>query len=233
MIKRQKIRLSPFGDQKSRNNDVTFDDVLAKFQWRDAPKDGRTALRIAIELIKTQTELRVEERGRRRNDNVRQDLIDLEALSLAIASSINRLSPSPLPGNAFLGDPQHPAPVVVLDNFDPDACHPMGAAADEIAATARRLAGLIGSFRAQFATDPDRSKVDVERHEFVQAAAIVWDKIAARSATASRSGPFARFCAMAWLEGGFPAPDTDTISTIGAVAERVVKSRKIASAQLR
>lgn len=233
MIKPQKIRLPGFGDQKSRNTDVTLENVLQNFSWRDEPSDGNVAMRAAIELIKTQTELRIAERSRRRNDHVRQNLIDLEALSLAIAGSIAGLCPSPLPLSGYLGDVQQPAPIALPSDVDPDARHPIGAAANEIVTTARRLADQIGSFRAQFATDPDRSKVDVERHEFVQVAAMVWENIAGRRATASRSGPFARFCAMAWLEGGFPAPDTDTISTIGAVVERVVKSRKIASAQLR
>jgi len=233
MTRPQKIRLPGYGDQKARNEDVSFEQVLATFPWRNRPADARTELRDAIELVRVHTDLRTADRGRRRNDLVRQHLIDLEALSLAVARSIGRLSPSPLPPSGFLGDPRQGAPTIVLSGLNPDVLDPIGAKAGEIAITARLLASQISAFRAQFNTDPDRSKADMQRHEFVQVAATVWDTVAAKPATASRSGPFARFCAMAWLECDFPAPDTDTISTIGAVVERVLKYRRNRTAQLR
>jgi len=234
MTRVQKVRLPVHNDRRNRHPDITYEALLAAFPWKvGTPPDAEVLLREAIDAVRKVTERRVIEHGSRRAQKLRQEIVDLQSLAGSFVRGV-----AALPGNRADNGEKLAAAIVELEQLASSELmtavrqsaaivSTQQAALNEIAATAGLLEDQLRAFRSRFRSDPPKTKADVRKHEFVRAAAGVWDQLAANPPSTRRDGLFAKFCAMAWLDCGYEAPAKDTLSSIGAVVERVLKSRRM------
>lgn len=101
----------------------------------------------------------------------------------------------------------------------------VGAQSDDLAAIAslaKRLRERSARFSERYAIRRDH-RVDYERRAFIAYAAELWETLTGQSPGVSRTGPFVRFCACAWIECEMSDLGEDTAAALGPSIETYLK----------